>query len=908
MIGSKISHYTILEKIGEGGMGLVYKAQDTKLNRTVALKFLSSTTVDDVGKKRFYREAHTAASLNHPNIAYVFNIEDHETQSFITMEFVDGRTVQDILRDTGKPLPIKKAIDYAIQIATGLDAAHKKNIIHRDIKSDNIMITPGDRVKIMDFGLAKLTDDTLITQIGTRMGTVAYMSPEQAEGDEVDHRTDLWSLGVVLYEMICGQRPFKGDAEQAVIYSILKEQPPPLTGLRTGVPMELERIVFKAVEKNSAERYQHADEMLADLRVLINRYDEFAVGSQRGRHFRKMILTKANVIIALATITVFALLGRLFWPTPDNLDRQVLRFEIDMPEGSELLTRSYYTSLAISPDGQRIVFPVVRGDKWELYIRNLNESESVPLGQGSLVGMPFFSPDGGSIGFNSHDTLKSVSLNSGVTKIIYTAQNVNFGMADWYDEHSLLLESRNLWKLDTQGGEPELVFQAPKDSMITDVRINSPQMLPGNKAVLATLKSTMEQVGDVVVLHLASGRIDTLVPGARFARYVPTGHLVYASNGDLYALPFNIKSCTTNGRPVRVIENVSMFKSSAQFAFSQSGTLIYAEGGDLEILEQQRNLVMVSRDGTIEKMMLPTGDYNNPRVSPNGQYLSYWRDGRRYVYDFTTARERVITDYEPVGYISTWMPDSKSLIVNSYRDNQIYSELYKISLDDIANPERITWIDSLYKVSYAVTADGENIIYLDFPEIDVETVRLMMLPLTGLSKFQSYPILPKKAITPTLSPNGQWLAYVAEEEERSQMMDKRQVCIRRLFGADRVYKVSGMGCGEPVWSRDGKELYYVEKPSYNSPDKVMVVSIQTEPEFSVGSPRELYTLPASNADWWWTNYCEAPDGERLIWVQENKQKDQTKIKVVYNWFDELTTKVEAAQRSQLKTSVVRAYE
>ena len=267
MIGKTISHYKILEKLGEGGMGVVYKAEDTKLKRTVALKFLPPELMRDSGaKERFFIEARAAAALEHQHICNIYEIDESEGHIFIAMSCFEGQTLKEKI-DT-QPLKINEALKIAIQAAEGLQAAHEKGIVHRDIKSANIMITEKGQTKIMDFGLAKLKGQTKITKEGSTMGTAAYMSPEQAQGAEVDHRTDIWSLGVVLYEMITGQLPFKGEYEQAVIYSIINEQPEPLTALRTGVPMELERIVNKTLSKDPSERYQHADDLVVDLKKL----------------------------------------------------------------------------------------------------------------------------------------------------------------------------------------------------------------------------------------------------------------------------------------------------------------------------------------------------------------------------------------------------------------------------------------------------------------------------------------------------------------------------------------------------------------------------------------------------------------------------------------------------------------
>ncbi|MEE9167431.1 MAG: serine/threonine-protein kinase [Candidatus Neomarinimicrobiota bacterium] len=266
-IGKTISHYRILQKLGEGGMGIVYKAEDTKLKRTAALKFLAPHMVGSKEEKtRLIHEAQAAAALDHPNICTVHEIDEVEGQTFIAMAYIDGESLKE--RIESGPLKLDQAVDIAIQIAEGLQEAQEKGIVHRDIKSANIMLTEKDQVKIMDFGLAKLGGRTKITKTGTTVGTVAYMSPEQARGEEIDHRTDIWSLGVILYEMVTGQLPFKGDYEQAVIYSILNEEQEPITGLRTAVPLELERIVNTSLEKEPSERCQHADDLAVDLKKL----------------------------------------------------------------------------------------------------------------------------------------------------------------------------------------------------------------------------------------------------------------------------------------------------------------------------------------------------------------------------------------------------------------------------------------------------------------------------------------------------------------------------------------------------------------------------------------------------------------------------------------------------------------
>jgi len=324
MIGQTISHYKILEKLGEGGMGVVYKAEDLKLKRIVALKFLPSFIMaSEAEKRRFVHEAQAAAALNHPNVCTIYEIEEVEGKSFIALEFVEGQSLK--AKIEAGPLKLEETLNIAIQVAEGLQAAHEKKITHRDIKPANIMLTSKGQVKIMDFGLAKLAGRTVLTKEGSTLGTVNYMSPEQTKSEEVDHRTDIWSLGVVLYEMITGRSPFRGDYDQAVVYSIMNENPEPLTALRTGVPIELERVVKKALAKNPDERFQHADEIMIELKIVRKKLEK-PVRAEPPKillevHWKKRF---RKIIIPIVTFSVF-ILG--FFLVRDLLFEEVLVLE-----------------------------------------------------------------------------------------------------------------------------------------------------------------------------------------------------------------------------------------------------------------------------------------------------------------------------------------------------------------------------------------------------------------------------------------------------------------------------------------------------------------------------------------------------------------------------------------------------
>jgi len=429
MIGQTISHYPvfrdpvqrdkILAKLGEGGMGVVYKAEDTRLKRIVALKFLSDIALGGEEKSRFLREAQAAAALNHPNICTIYAIDEVDGQMFIAMEFIVGQSLREKIE--AGPLKIDEAIKFAMQVADGLQAAHEKGITHRDIKSANLMITEKSQVKIMDFGLAKLSrGGTMLTKKGMTLGTAAYMSPEQARGEVVDHRTDIWSLGVVLYEMISGRLPFRGEYEAAMMYSILNEDPEPLTSLRSNVPIDLERVVAKMLAKNPAARYQHVDELPVDLKTI----DLSATGTSRismakvtkqpekqSAFWLRAIPWSIAILLAAALIAILVLQR----PSP----APVKRSSINLPESAPIAPIGSAPlgigrpALAISPDGTNLVYVAAVGGKTQLYRRPMDQFEAVPIPGTEGAYNPFFSPDGQWIGFFAGNEMKKVSILGG---------------------------------------------------------------------------------------------------------------------------------------------------------------------------------------------------------------------------------------------------------------------------------------------------------------------------------------------------------------------------------------------------------------------------------------------------------------------------------------------------------------
>jgi Tol biopolymer transport system component/predicted Ser/Thr protein kinase len=890
MVGSIVSHYRILAKLGEGGMGIVYKAEDTKLDRIVALKFLPPhLAASEQDKARFIQEAKAASALNHPNVCTIHDIQEHDGRMFIVMEFVDGQTLQ----EKKGSLSLKQALDVGIQIADGLAAAHEKGIVHRDIKPENIMIRKDGIAQIMDFGLAKLRASgskiTRLTKEGSTVGTAGYMSPEQVQGQDADHRSDIFSFGVLLYELFTGQLPFKGVHESALLYEIVNVDASPMSSVKQGIDPQLDEVVLDCLEKDPKERCQSVAEVARDLRRLrtgtgrqgVSRVAPVRVsgGSESARNMSVSGMQKRRQpfwpwlcgALSIALVALLVVVWRF-----GIASHPVIRLGITFPKG-EAAASQYYSSIAISPDGTQFVYRM--GGR--LCKRSMNSftAEAIPGTDGGVN--PFYSPDGRWIGFYSDGKLKKVSLSGGMPLDVSDVMG-NRGAA-WTKDGRIVFAPATrgglVWSSEDGGSRHQLTTI---DSARHERTHRWPQILPDGKTVLFTV-GTMDspdyyEDATIAAVNIETGERKAVMKGASTAYYLHTGHLLYSHAGMLFAAPFDAAQCEVKGTAFPVLDSVSgdAIIGASNYAVAGNGSLAYVPGSSGHL---NRTLVLVDRNGTLSTLPVPVQAYMELHVSPDGKRVAVAigsaklaKDHDIWLYDMNGHSMSRFT-FGGINRSPVWSPDSRRI---AYSSNEAGNP--KIIIRDADGSGASEEIPMTYDRTYLMcwSRDGSMIIFSGIRDSSGEDI--LVLPMNGDRRPWVFLGSRFDEAQASLSPDGRWLAYVSNES------GSNQVYVRPFPRGEGKWQISTDMGAEASWSSDGKTLFY------KSQSELRTVGIASSKAMIVGETRVLVKDFARILFESMIDFDPTPDGKYLICTRTAEGNDTQQINVVVNWFEEVKQK------------------
>jgi Tol biopolymer transport system component len=909
-VGERFGPYSIDRFLGAGGMGQVYRATDTRLDRTVAIKILpSAAAVDGQSRARFQREAKAIAALTHPHICTLHDIGHQDGIDFLVMEYLEGETLA--ARLAKGRLPLEQALNYSVEIADALAAAHRHGIIHRDLKPGNIMLSKGG-AKLLDFGLAKSVTSLIagapshlatspdLTAQGTIAGTFQYMAPEQLEGKEADARTDVFSFGAVVYEMLTGRKAFEGKSQASLVGAIMHAEPPAITALRPLTPSAVDRIVKTCLAKDPDDRWQTARDLSRELRWVVREEATPAA------HLRRPI-TRIAAPVAIVGAIVAALTGYAAWTLLPSLSRPdgVARFGFTLPEDLRF-TRPNRHAIAFSPDGSRIVMAVDN----QLYVRNLDSEAIEPIaGTNQDVGLPFFSPDSRQVAFwgsargGVDGALKRVPINGGAPVVICDTR-FPFG-ASWGFDGRILMGGgpEGIVRVSAEGGQPEVIITVNPGELAT-----SPQMLPDGKSVLFTLGKQGTEVdlnrqrnwdeAQVVVQSLESGERKVLFAGGSDARYSPTGHIVYAFGGALWARRFELSRLEVAGDPSPILAGIrgdrsGRFTSGAfQFSFSGNGAMAYIPGARRDAFPT-RTLALVDLNGKVRSLDLPAGEYHSPRFSlPDGKQITlYTSDGVIWIHDLSGTKPIRRLTLEGGYLFPMWTRDGR-VVYRSTVEGQ--RGVFSHHTDGSAVAERLTDAGMSY-FPYSVSPDGKTLLLLtergEFDQTGSLGQGIVTLSLTGdrtptvLFRGGRGDVM----FSPTFSPDGRWIAYEWRRENRNNIYVDP-------FPPTGVHvQVTTEGGSTPMWSPDGKRLLYVRGPAAGESRSTFyaVDVLQSGKSFDVGKSTELFALdghffagsgPGNVVDL-------SPDGKQFVTLLlppgTERESARPQVSVVLNWFAEL---------------------
>ena len=878
--GSRIGQFRIEHELGRGGAGVVYLAQDTRLDRKVAIKSLPPELMHNAKmRSRLKREARLLASLDHPNIATIHDIvEQAESGGYLILEYIAGDTLAE--RISHRPLDLREALSIAQQISEAVAAAHEHDVIHRDLKPGNIKITPEGKVKVLDFGLAKAVgaetadQQSTVTEPGRMIGTPAYMSPEQARGQPTDKRTDIWSFGCVLYEMLAGRVPFKGETASDTLAKII-ECELDWSALPKDTPARIRRLLGRCLEKDPQRRLRDIGEAWFEITETLSGVSEAFPRPDKalaeGRWLRRDVILVALACLAGGALVAGVLLRRTVGPSPAP-PQAVSRSEIPLPPDKPLNVRSSPNCfLALSPDGTRLVYVAELEDRSrQLYVRSMDHLEVRPILGTQGAFNPFFSPDGQWVGFFTSDSLKKVALGGG--EPLPLLEDLSWAattFASWADDDTIVFDADGvLQRISAGGGTPKTLVTP--DAGDDRAYYRYPQVLPTGKAILYTNGSRIE------VFLLATGERQTVLDNATYAQYVRSGHLVLLCNSVLMAAPFDIEGLRITGPSVPLADDVRLDwgLSTPQIAVSDHGTVVYACGPEFA----DTGFVWIDRQGVPAPLAAPARSYWAPRLSPDGRRIAVTirlsEGGLRsqvYLYDLSRG---ALTHFTAEGHNESpqWSPDGRRLVFWSRRSEG--RGVYCKAVGSTAPAELLAPSPSPRRalLPCSWSPDG-TLLACTVPDVNTQD-DIWVLPVDSDRKPQPFLKTQDREYNPTFSPDSRWIAYVSDESGRPE------IYLLQYPDRGRRIPVTTEGGATPVWSHDGKTLYYT------SNNNMMAVPITLDPDVSVGTPRVLFDVTEYNVGGNLAIGYDVSDDERFLMVSR-RDVPAARLICVHNWFEEL---------------------
>jgi len=898
--GSKLGPYEIVSPLGAGGMGEVYRARDKRLGRDVALKVVPDAFASDAQRMaRFEREAKVLASLSHPNIAVVYGLEESDGKPALVMELVEGPTLAERIKRG--PVALEEALPIAKQMAEALEYAHERGIIHRDLKPSNVKLTEDGQVKLLDFGLAKAlegetSDEELqnsptlsaaATRAGVMLGTAAFMAPEQARGKRVDRRADIWAFGCVLYEMLTGRGAFSGETTSDILACVIRAEPG-WDLLSESVPARIRELLRRCLQKDPRQRLQAIGEARIALDATIAGAPGEPAVNRTPDRLRPLWHRGLPWVLASLAIALAGAIGALYWSDKQPEGRQVVQASLLLPEPlAGVFSPNPGSPISLSRDGSQIVFvgsPAVKPP--QLYVRELDQETATPIPGTENATQPFFSPDGEWIGFFADGKMRKVQRRGGPITSLCDAP-IPHG-ASWASEDAIVYApnlSSGLMRISSAGGTPQAL--TTPDGKQQELSHRWPQVLPGTNIVLLTIQMATQVTYDdarIALLSLETGKWRTLFDGGSYARFVPSGHIVYAHGGALMAVPFDLPRLQVRGSPVPVQQGVVTTVATsggAEYDVADTGLLAYVPGSTRP---PERSLAWVDRQGVSKELPAPVNSYLTPRISPDGKMLAVqiFSAGSEdlWIYDFSRNTLMRLTFGGGGGSAAPlWTPDSRKVIYRS----RVPTLTFRAKPADGSGAEETLFgkeLEDPGATPSTVSPDGKTLL---FGRRNVTgAIGIYRISLDGSAKVQPLMQSTFTQSNARFSPDGHWMVYTSNESGRDE------IYVQPYPGLGGKWLLSAEGGSYPIWVRSGREIFF------RNEDKVMVIPVETQPTFKAGTPRMLFR---GGNYVMLQNYDVAPDGQHFLMIKEKEAPASSKeVSMVLHWTDELKRRVPTGKK------------